>query len=95
MIAKAEPRHISATAARVRFGELLDAVKDRGETVIVEKNGEELAAVIPIAEYRRKTHRALDQDWWDRQNKVAEELERNLAGRPYPDERDLIDAGRD
>ncbi len=95
MIAKAEPRHISATTARVRFGELLEAVKDRGETVIVEKNGEELAAVIPIAEYRRKTRRVLDQDWWDRQNRVAEELDRNLAGRPYPDVKDLIDAGRD
>ena len=95
MITKAEPRHISATTARVRFGELLDAIKDRGETVIVEKNGEELAAVIPIAEYRRKTRRVLDQDWWDRQNEVAEELRRNLAGRPYPDEKELIDAGRD
>ena len=97
MVAKfdAEPRHMSATTARVRFGELLDAVKDRGETVIVEKSGEPLAAVIPIAEYRRLTRRVLDQDFWDRTRKVAEELERNLAGRPYPDERDLIDAGRE
>ena len=95
MMAKLEPRHVSATTARVRFGELLDAVKDRGETVIVEKNGEELAAVIPIAEYRRQTRRVLDQVWWDDQRKVAEELQRNLAGRPYPDERELIDAGRE
>ena len=92
---KREPRHISATTARVRFGELLDSVKDNGETVIVEKSGKPLAAVIPIAEYRRLTRRVLDQDFWDRTRKVAEELERNLAGRPYPDERDLIDAGRE
>jgi len=92
---KGEPRHISATTARVRFGELLDAVNDKGETVIVEKSGEPLAVVIPIAEYRRLTRRVLDQDFWDRTRKVAEELERNLAGSPYPDERDLIDAGRE
>lgn len=90
-----EPRHISATDARVRFGELLTAVKERGETVIVEKSGEPLAAVIPMAEYRRLTRRVLSQEWWDDQRKVAEELERNLAGRPYPDERELIDAGRE
>lgn len=95
MVTKLEPRHISATDARVRFGELLDAVKDRGETVIVEKSGQPLAAVIPIAEYNRLTRRVLSQDWWDDQQKVAEELERNLAGRPYPNEKELIDAGRD
>jgi prevent-host-death family protein len=95
MIVKAEPRHISATEARVRFGELLDAMRDRGETVIVEKSGEPRAAVVPIAEYRRLTRRVLDQAWWDDQRKVAEELERNLAGKPYPDEKELIDAGRE
>jgi prevent-host-death family protein len=92
---RSEPRHISATDARVRFGELLDAIKDRGETVIVEKSGEPLAAVIPISEYRRLTRKVLDQAWWDEQREIAEELERNLAGRPYPDVRELIDAGRD
>lgn len=95
MIAKVEPKHISATAARVRFGELMDAMKYRGETVIVERSGEEVAAVVPIADYRRMTRRVLSQEWWDDQQKVAEELERNLAGRPYPDEKELIDAGRD
>ncbi len=90
-----EPRHISATMARVRFGELLDAVKERGETVIVEKSGEPLAAVIPISEYRRLSRRGLSQDWWDRQQEIAEEIERNLAGRPFPDVRELIDADRD
>ena len=92
---KPEPRHINATDARVRFGELLDAIKNRGETVIVEKSGEPLAAVVPIAEYRRLTRRVLGQDWWDQQREIAEELERNLAGRPYPDVRELIDAGRE
>jgi prevent-host-death family protein len=97
MVAKIqpEPRHVSATDARVRFGELLDAVRNRGETVIVEKSGEPMAAVIPISEYRRLTRRVLGQDWWDRQRKISEELARNLDGRPYPDERELIDAGRE
>lgn len=95
MVEKLEPRHVSATTARVRFGELLDAVKDRGETVIVEKSGEPHAAVIPISEYRRLTRRVLPQEFWDGTRRVAEELERNLAGRPYPDVRELIDAGRD
>jgi prevent-host-death family protein len=90
-----EPKHVSATEARVRFGEILGAVKNRGETVIVEKSGEPLAAVIPISEYRRMSRRGLSQEWWDRQGEIAEEIERNLAGRPYPDVRELIDADRD
>ena len=73
----------------------MDAVGDPGETVIVERGGRPHAAVIPIAEYRRLTRRVLPKEFWDGVQQVAEELERNLAGRPYPDERELIDAGRD
>lgn len=58
-----EPRHISATEARVHFGALLDAVK-AGETVIVERNERESVAFVPMHVYqqikaRREQRRAL------------------------------------
>lgn len=47
-----EPR-IPATDARVHFGELLQHVTDTAETVVIERNGREIAAVVPIESYRR------------------------------------------
>ena len=47
------PRTLTATSARVRFGELLHSVADQGETIFVERNGKPQAVVMPLAEYRR------------------------------------------
>jgi len=46
---------MSATEARVRFGELLRAVTERGETVIVEHHGKPAVAFVSVAEYERLT----------------------------------------
>lgn len=45
----------TATEARVRFGELLRAVAERGETVIVERHGKPAVAFVSVAEYERLT----------------------------------------
>jgi prevent-host-death family protein len=39
---------IGAFEARRKFGKLLDAVGFQGDTVVVEKNGARLAAIVPI-----------------------------------------------
>jgi prevent-host-death family protein len=39
---------IGAWEARRTFGKILDTVGFRGDTVVVEKNGERLAAIVPI-----------------------------------------------
>jgi prevent-host-death family protein len=39
---------IAAFEARRKFGQILDTVGFRGDTVVVEKNGERLAAIVPI-----------------------------------------------
>jgi prevent-host-death family protein len=44
---------ITATEARVRFGELLRRVTERGETIIVERAGKPQAVVVSVDEYRR------------------------------------------
>jgi prevent-host-death family protein len=38
----------TAFEARRKFGKVLDAVGFRGDAVVVEKNGEPLAAIVPI-----------------------------------------------
>jgi prevent-host-death family protein len=44
---------ISAFDARRKFGKLLDSVASKGDNVIVERHGEPVAAVVPIAAYRQ------------------------------------------
>jgi prevent-host-death family protein len=39
---------IGAFEARRKFGKILDAVGFQGDTVVVEKNGDRLAAIVPI-----------------------------------------------
>jgi prevent-host-death family protein len=55
----------------VHFGELLDSVANAGETVIVERSGQPLAAVVPIDEWRR--HRTRLDDRWTQAAATMEE----------------------
>ena len=57
-----EPR-IPATDARVHFGELLQHVTETEETVVVERNGREVAAIVPIDAYRRQRPGQPEEDW--------------------------------
>jgi len=46
-------RVMSATEARIHFGELLRQVSEQGQTIIVERDGEPQAVVISVTDYRR------------------------------------------
>jgi prevent-host-death family protein len=71
-----EPR-IPATDARVHFGELLQHLTDSGETVLVERNGHEIAAIVPIETYRRERP-AHTMDWRAELEAVQREFRRIL-----------------
>lgn len=57
----AEP-HLPATEARVHFGELIQAVEETGEAVLVERNGRPIVAVVQIDEYRRLQRKVKNDD---------------------------------
>ncbi len=50
--------HLTATDARVNFGDVLRGVSERRETVVVERGRTPLTVVISIAEYQRLTRDA-------------------------------------
>jgi len=56
-------RRISATEARVHFGELLDSVAHNLDIVYVERAGVPQAVFVPIEEWKRRT-RSIDP-WTD------------------------------
>jgi prevent-host-death family protein len=54
---------VSATEARVRFGELLRRVVEDRETIVVERGGEPQVVVLPIAEYLSLRSVGQPADW--------------------------------
>jgi len=81
------PKVVTATEARVRFGQLLRRVAEGGETVIVERGGEPQAVVIPLAEYRRLSGQQRS-DWQTLLDGAIEQvdLDRGANGLPPVDE---------
>ena len=46
-------KSVAAFEARRRFGQLLQDVATKGDSVVVERHGEPVAAVVPIELYRQ------------------------------------------
>jgi len=46
-------RHISTMDLRARLGDVLDRVRLRFDTFVVERKGEEVAAIVPVERMRR------------------------------------------
>lgn len=64
-------RRVTATEARVRFGELLDGVIARQDVVFVERAGREVAVVVSVEDWRAAcTGRA---DKWAQANAMLTE----------------------
>jgi prevent-host-death family protein len=87
---------ISATEARVHFGDVLRGVTERGETIFVERGGKPQAVVISIEEYDRlRSNGEPQDDWWTLVEKSRQRIARELNGRPMPDIVQLINDARE
>ena len=78
---------MSATEARVHFGDVLRRVR-ANETVVVEHSGKPEAVILSITEYERlKTNqREVEEpaDWFELAKQSRERIQRALHGRPGP-----------
>lgn len=82
-------RTMSATQARVHFGEVLRRVENN-ETITVERGGEPKAVIISIEEYERlNTRNGKEDDWWDRVLETRRRF-REEAGEQHIDVEDII-----
>jgi len=57
-------RVVTATEARIRFGELIRRVVENRESVIVERSGKPQAVVLSVSEYERLLEGQQDQNEW-------------------------------
>ena len=89
-------RTMSATEARVHFGELLRRVAEHGERVVVERGGKPLVAVVPLADYERLPEEQTELGaWLERVDRLREEIRAQMGDLPPLDADELIDGGRD
>lgn len=64
---------VSAVEARRKFGKVLDSVVAEGDSVIVERHGEPVAVVVPVAAYQQWQQREeARKRFFDRMRESAE-----------------------
>jgi prevent-host-death family protein len=86
-------RTISATEARIHFGEVMR--KAKSGPVIVERDGKADVVVISKQEYDRLVENVPKQDWWSMVEELHAKLRVELAGRTLPDPAEIIRQGRE
>jgi len=92
-------RTISATDARVHFGEVLRGVSEERATYYVERSGTPVAVVIPVEEYEALRQQQQGESgrpvWLDHVIRVGQQLAAERAGKPPIDWDRIIDEGRE
>ncbi|HEY6323131.1 MAG TPA: type II toxin-antitoxin system prevent-host-death family antitoxin [Thermoanaerobaculia bacterium] len=79
-------RVMTATEARVRFGELMRRVTESGGAVIVEKDGKPQVAILSVAEYSRLKSGAKERtDWEGLLDRAHQVIRAELGQRKLPD----------
>jgi prevent-host-death family protein len=75
-------RRISATDARIHFGELMRDVVEKKEHVVVERSGEPHVVVISVDEYARlRAAQEKQEDWRELVGQAREQVRADLDGR--------------
>lgn len=84
-------RTISATEARVHFGEVLRRVAENDETIVVERGGKPQVVLLSVAEYERlRAGRPERQKWREKLDRAHAAILADLDGREMPDIDQLI-----
>lgn len=86
-------RVMSATEARIHFGELMRRVVEDKETVIVERGGKPWVVVLSVEAYERLRGERSEEDWQatlDRVLRLATRIRARRGGKPLPPPEDVI-----
>ncbi len=84
-------RTMSATEARIHFGELMRHVVEERESVIVEHSGEPYVVVLSMDEYQRLlAAREEGEDWQELVRQARERVASDLGGRELTPPEDVL-----
>lgn len=89
-------RKVSATEARVHFGELMRRATAEQEAIIVERGGEPHVVILSVTQYERlKAARETQIGWLERVDAARKRAAADLGGRSLPPAEDIIRAMRE
>jgi len=84
-------RVVSATEARIRFGELMRRVTEEQEAIIVERSGKPHVVVLSVAEYERLlAGQEARRDWRELVRQARERIETELGGRELTPAEEIV-----
>ena len=88
-------RVVSATEARVRFGELMRKVVENHETIVVERGGKYHVVVISVEEYERLRKQQQQGDWRELVHGARAQIQAELGDRTLPRPEEILDQVRE
>jgi prevent-host-death family protein len=88
-------RVVSATEARIRFGELMRQAVEDHETIIVERGGRPHVVVMSVKAYERLLKRQQQGDWKDLVRGARVQIQAELGERPLPRPEEILDQVRE
>lgn len=83
-------RTVSATEARVHFGELLRQVADEQATVTIARGGKPRAVLVSVDEYQRLRGENQREEWEELLDRTRALIRADLAGRRLPPAEETI-----
>jgi len=88
-------RRVSATEARIHFGELMRQAVENQETIIVERGGKSHVVVLSVEEYERLLKRQQQGDWRELVRGARAQIRAELGDRTLPRSEDILDQIRE
>ena len=88
-------RVVSATEARIHFGELMREAVETNEAIIVERGGKSYVVVISVEEYERLRKRQQRDEWKELVHGARVQIQADLGGRTLPRPEEILQQVRE
>ncbi len=86
-----DEKRISATEARIHFGELIRKVKEERQPYIVERDGQPFVVLLAVEEYEQLQQRKPGwREALEQARQLREEIAARRGGAPLPDPAEII-----
>jgi len=83
-------RRMTATEARIHFGEVMRRVVEQGEQVIVERDGRPQVVILSITEFEQLKESQPPEDWRKLVQQSRQKMQAELDGRDLPAPEEII-----
>ncbi len=88
-------RVVSATEARVHFGELMRRAVENREPIIIERAGKSVVVVLSVEEYERLRRAQSPQDWRSLVDRARASIQADLGDRGLPASEEVLRQARE